>query len=509
MLTRVFLAAGVAALAVTAPAMAGPGGDHHEEGGQHSGGPPRGGGDEGHGGGGDRGEQRGGATFIGGAGGGGRGHGEGGEASTGLGTGGDGRGRGGGEERYGGFRGAGGGFSGTQERGSSARRQATFYERQEGRDYGRQEARSSVPQRASGYGRQQARWVLRPPSRDFATPPAARSFAQHQEHRFAYPEGNMPQGRDRFASQRQQALENVQPGGRGMRVGTAQMAGGQFDGNAAEDASRQLAGRQFANPAPYSALSYGNNVQVRPFDQASRFIGAPVAQVAATAALAPLPASMQYLYPDTPSYYYRYGDGYLYQVNRSTDLIAALIPLVAGGYLPGEYLPSEYMSEDVPDDYGYGAFYPDYGELCNRYYRGVVYQVDCEDGYVENVIPIYANGYGVGELLPSAYGYYNLPMQYRGLYYDTPDAAYWYSPGAIYQYDPRTSVITSVAALMGPGLAVGQALPVGYTAYNVPVAYRSAYYDSPSAWYRYSNGYIYQVDPATRMVTAIVASLLT
>ena len=324
----------------------------------------------------------------------------------------------------------------------------------------------------------------------------------------------MAQGQSRFVGQRQQGFANSQPGVRGGSAGAALIPNRQLRGNAAQVATGQFAGSQFANrgagnAASYSTLTYGNNVQVTPFNQANRFIGAPVAQVAAIAALAPLPASIQYLYPDTSAYYYRYGDGYLYQVDRTTDLIAALIPLLAGGYLPGEYLPGAYMTDYVPDYYGYSAFYPDYGDLCNRYYRGVVYQVDCEDGYVENVIPTYAGGYGVGELLPSAYDYYNLPLQYRGLYYDTPDAAYWYSPGAIYQYDPRTSVITSVAALMGPGLAVGQALPVGYTAYNVPYSYRSAYYDSPSAWYRYSNGYIYQVDPATMMVTAIVASLLT
>ncbi len=43
------------------------------------------------------------------------------------------------------------------------------------------------------------------------------------------------------------------------------------------------------------------------------------------------------------------------------------------------------------------------------------------------------------------------------MYYDTPDYNYWYAPGAIYQYDPGTSMITSVAALLSPGFAVGQA----------------------------------------------------
>ncbi|MBW0006945.1 MAG: hypothetical protein JO335_04445 [Sphingomonas sp.] len=219
--------------------------------------------------------------------------------------------------------------------------------------------------------------------------------------------------------------------------------------------------------------------------------------------------SIQYLYPDTPDYYYRYGDGYLYEVNRSDNLIASLIPLLAGGFLPGQYLPQPYMASYVPDYYGFDSFYPDYGDLCNRYEYGVVYQVDCDDGYVENVIPMYAGGYGVGQLLPSAYSYYNVPVQYREMYYDTPDTGYWYSPGAIYQYDQRSSMITSVAALLSPGFTIGQPLPAGYDVYNVPYDYRATYYDTPNAWYRYNNGYIYQVDPTTQLVTAIVASLLT
>jgi hypothetical protein len=43
----------------------------------------------------------------------------------------------------------------------------------------------------------------------------------------------------------------------------------------------------------------------------------------------------------------------------------------------------------------------------------------------------------------------------------------------------------------------------------VPYAYRSSYFDTPNAYYRYNNGNIYQVDPTTMLVTAIVASILT
>jgi len=266
----------------------------------------------------------------------------------------------------------------------------------------------------------------------------------------------------------------------------------------------------------YPVLSYGNDVQVLPVTQVEQFVGQPISVVSPYAALSPIPAALQYLYPATPDYYYQYGDGYLYQIDRTDNLIASLIPLLAGGYLPGQYVPNYYMSSYVPDYYGLSSFYPasyqyggyGYDNLCNRYGDGVVYQVDCYSGLVVNVVPLYAGGYGVGQLLPSAYSYYNVPVQYRSVYYDTPDYNYWYAPGAIYQYDPRSSMITSVAALLSPGFTVGQPLPMGYDVYNVPYAYRATYYDSPSAMYRYNNGYIYQVDPTTMLVTAVVASLL-
>jgi hypothetical protein len=291
---------------------------------------------------------------------------------------------------------------------------------------------------------------------------------------------------------------------------TARNPGGwRMNGKAAQVASQQFV-QQNANR--YAMLGYGNNGQVLPVTEVTRFVGQPIGAVPAYVGLSPLPASMQYLYPASPDYYYQYGGGYLYQVDRTDNLIAALIPLIAGGYLPGQYLPPAYMASYVPDYYGFDSFYPadyGYGGLCNRYDYGVVYQVDCDTGMVENVIPVYAGGYGVGQMLPRAYGTYNVPVQYRRMYYNTSDAGYWYAPGAIYQYDPRSSVITSVATLMSPGFTIGQPLPVGYAAYNVPFGYRSTYYDTPTAWYRYNNGYIYQVDPATQLVTAIVASILT
>jgi len=243
---------------------------------------------------------------------------------------------------------------------------------------------------------------------------------------------------------------------------------------------------------------------------ASKLLGTRISDAARIAELSSVPYSVRYLYPDTNDFYYRYGDGYMYRVDRGTSLIDALLPLAFGGYMPGSYFPSSYMNNYyVPSSYGFNSFYPDSPYNCNRYVNGVIYQVDCVTGFVENVIPMYASGYGVGQMLPTGYGYYNVPYQYRSMYYDTSDYGYWYAPGAIYQYDPSSSMITSVAALLSPGFNIGQPLPMGYDVYNVPYDYRATYYDTPSAMYRYNNGNIYQIDPATMLVTAIVASILT
>jgi hypothetical protein len=158
----------------------------------------------------------------------------------------------------------------------------------------------------------------------------------------------------------------------------------------------------------------------------------------------------------------------------------------------------------------YQPFYPQTPYADYRYANGYIYEVDPYTGLIRDVDPMLGYGYGYGQMMPMTYSAYNVPYQYRPYYYDTSDAYYRYAPGAIYQVDPTTSLITAVAALLSPNsLAVGQPLPVGYSAYNVPYDYRARYYDTPNDWYRYSNGSIYRVDPATQLVTALVAAALT
>lgn len=221
-----------------------------------------------------------------------------------------------------------------------------------------------------------------------------------------------------------------------------------------------------------------------------------------------LPAGLRDLYRDDDDYFYRLGDGgYLYRVDRRTSLIESLLPLLGGGLMTGQRFPSAYGSYGVPSPYR--AFYPDTNDDYYRFANGYVYEIDRDTGMIESMVPLMANGYGMGQMMPMSYSAYNVPYQYRGLYPDGGDSMYRYAPGAIYQVDPTTRLVTAVASLLsGNGLSVGQPLPTGYGAYNVPLAYRDQYYDTPDSWYRYNNGNIYQVDPTTQLVTALIRSII-
>ena len=521
-MTRLILAAGVAALAIATPAAAKPGGGggggnpHGDNGGNHGGGGggggnPHGGGGNPHGGGGGApafNAGGGGHPSFSFGGGGGGGHGHGGGQQQARAFGGGGHGHGGGNQQARAFAQHGGGHG----HGGGNQQARTFAQHGGGHGHGggNQQARAFAQHGGGGHGHGQQARAFANNGNGHGRGQQLNGFSQQQGRGFDRKQAQVAQG------------EQFRGNGNGMK-GQRAFAGPQFTGAITgqdlagarmNGKTAQFANQQFIqqNARPYAVLSYGNNGQVLPVTEVTQFVGQPISVVPSYVGLSPLPATLQYLYPSTPNYYYQYGGGYLYQVDRTDNLIAALIPLLAGGFLPGQYLPQSYMASYAPDYYGYDAFYPadyGYGDLCNRYEYGVIYQVDCYDGMVENVIPVYAGGYGVGQLLPTAYRTYNVPTQYRSMYYNTADAGYRYAPGAIYQYDPRSSVITSVATLMSPGFSIGQPLPIGYSAYNVPLDYRATYYDTPTAWYRYNNGYIYQVDPTTQLVTAIVASLLT
>jgi len=224
-------------------------------------------------------------------------------------------------------------------------------------------------------------------------------------------------------------------------------------------------------------------------------------------ALRELPVRLRSLYSDNDDYYYRYGNGYVYQIDRDRDVISSLLPLFGLGAMVGQPFPAAYANSYLPT--GLRSFYPDSPYTSYRFANGYVYEVDPVTGLIEDVDPMLGYGYGYGQMMPASYSAYNLPYQYRSLYRDSDEYYYRYAPGSIYRVDAGSGLIDSVAALLMPNaLSVGQPLPIGYSAYNVPLQYRSQYYDTPDSWYRYANGNIYQVDPTTQLVTAIISALV-
>jgi hypothetical protein len=156
----------------------------------------------------------------------------------------------------------------------------------------------------------------------------------------------------------------------------------------------------------------------------------------------------------------------------------------------------------------YRSFYADSPEQYYRYDdQGYIYQVDRGSGLIDSIIPLLGGGFGVGQPLPSGYDVYNVPMQYRDDYYDTNEDMYRYGDNAIYRVDSGSGMIESIVALLAGDLNVGQELPDGYDAYNVPYDYRDEYQDSDEHLYRYADGNIYQVDAKTQIVQAIIQML--
>ena len=141
---------------------------------------------------------------------------------------------------------------------------------------------------------------------------------------------------------------------------------------------------------------------------------------------------------------YRYYDGYLVRYGDGEQGIDSWLPLLGGALSPGNLWPSQYETQGLP------SYYEDY--------------------------------YGVGQ--PDGYRYYD----------DT-----------LYRVDPQSNAITAISALLtGDTFQVGQPLPSGYDVYNVPSSYRDRYPDGPDADYRYSDGSIYQVDPTTQLIQAVI-----
>lgn len=156
---------------------------------------------------------------------------------------------------------------------------------------------------------------------------------------------------------------------------------------------------------------------------------------------------------------------------------------------------------DRPDFWGLrlgdGRYFYDDGYLVRYSPTGIL-------GYV----PLLGGALSVGNAWPSYYEPFAMPSYYERYYGLGPYDSYRYADDVIYRVDPETAAITSIAALLtGDQFAIGQPMPLGYDVYNVPWDYRDRYVDGPDAYYRYADGYVYQVDPETRLIAAAIELL--
>lgn len=143
-----------------------------------------------------------------------------------------------------------------------------------------------------------------------------------------------------------------------------------------------------------------------------------------------------------------------------------------------------------------------------RYYDNNLVRIS-PTGSILGYYPLMGGALAAGNLWPDWFGYEPVPSYYESYYGLGPTGSYRYADNVLYRVDPETAAITSIAALLtGDSFSVGQRIPSGYGVYNVPYAYRDRYADGPDAYYRYSDGYVYQVDPTTQLIQAAIQLLI-
>ena len=140
-----------------------------------------------------------------------------------------------------------------------------------------------------------------------------------------------------------------------------------------------------------------------------------------------------------------------------------------------------------------------------------------DDGYllrygqngVSSYLPLLGGALSIGNSWPSDYRYGSVPDYYIDYLNLGGRDNHRFADNVVYRVDPETTAIQSVAAILtGNDITVGQPMPAGYDVYNVPTGYRDRYRDGPDARYRYSDGYVYRIDPTTRLVSAAIDLLV-
>jgi hypothetical protein len=131
------------------------------------------------------------------------------------------------------------------------------------------------------------------------------------------------------------------------------------------------------------------------------------------------------------------------------------------------------------------------------------------DRGIAGYIPLLGGALAAGNIWPGSYGSGAVPAYLVDYYNLGSPGSYRYADNTLYRVDPQSGTIQTVAALLtDDAFEIGQPMPAGYDVYNVPHPLCDRYPDSAEADYRYSDGYVYRIDPATRLVTAAI-DLLT
>ena len=161
----------------------------------------------------------------------------------------------------------------------------------------------------------------------------------------------------------------------------------------------------------------------------------------------------------------------------------------------------------------YSSYRPDFFGLRGlgdgRYFYSDGYLLRYGSSGLSGYIPLLGGALSIGNPWPDYYRQRELPRYYDSYYGLGGPRSYRYADNVVYRVDPETAAITSIAAMLtGDDFVVGQPMPRGYDVYNVPYSYRDRYYDTPDARYRYSDGYIYRVDPETALITAAIDMII-
>jgi hypothetical protein len=142
-----------------------------------------------------------------------------------------------------------------------------------------------------------------------------------------------------------------------------------------------------------------------------------------------------------------------------------------------------------------------------HYDNGYLYRLS--NGRISDYIPLLGGALAVGNRYPVDYFSYAAPAYHAAYYGRDEDYLYRYADGGIFEVNPETQMINAIVGLVtGNDWRIGQQMPLGYDVYNVPQRYRDRYFDSATSSYRYDDGYVYQIDPKTQLIVAAI-SLLT